>query len=235
MKKFAFAGGAFALIAIVTLANADWSPLGKFKSLQVEGEIKAGTVVATTITGATVGNASTATALAANGANCSAGEAPLGVSAAGAAESCTNFEEDLSNSAGLAAAVSDESGTGVVVFGTAPVLSNVKYDIPAGQVIAAGNTVAADACGSVKLISSASGVTTDTTNTFTAPAAGNEGCYMFVCNTNASDAVTLDNNALFESAGGADVVLAGKECVGVVSTGASGVWIQITAKQANHA
>ncbi len=39
--------------------------------------------------GSFTGNASTATALAANGANCSAGSYPLGVSAAGAAESCT--------------------------------------------------------------------------------------------------------------------------------------------------
>lgn len=37
------------------------------------------------------GNADTATALAANGANCSAGSAPLGVDASGAAESCTDY------------------------------------------------------------------------------------------------------------------------------------------------
>lgn len=41
------------------------------------------------ITGSLTGNASTATALAANGANCSAGNYPLGVDASGAAESCT--------------------------------------------------------------------------------------------------------------------------------------------------
>lgn len=39
--------------------------------------------------GSTTGNAATATALAANGANCSAGSYPLGVDASGAAESCT--------------------------------------------------------------------------------------------------------------------------------------------------
>jgi hypothetical protein len=37
------------------------------------------------------GNVATATALAANGANCAAGEAPLGVSAAGAAETCSDL------------------------------------------------------------------------------------------------------------------------------------------------
>jgi hypothetical protein len=40
------------------------------------------------LTGSLVGNADTATALAANGANCSSGNAPLGVNASGAVESC---------------------------------------------------------------------------------------------------------------------------------------------------
>ena len=55
----------------------------------------------------TIDLAATATALAANGANCSAGSAPLGVDASGAVETCTDFEEDLSNEAGLYAALSD--------------------------------------------------------------------------------------------------------------------------------
>lgn len=87
------------------------------------GEISVYAVAATTFTGALTGNASTASALAANGSNCSAGSAPLGVDASGAAESCTDFEEDLSNSAGLAAALSDETGTGVAVFGTSPTIA----------------------------------------------------------------------------------------------------------------
>ena len=45
-------------------------------------------VSATTLTGAVTGNASTSTALAANGANCSAGYSPLGVDASGAVEGC---------------------------------------------------------------------------------------------------------------------------------------------------
>jgi hypothetical protein len=51
------------------------------------------------ITGAVTGNASTATALAANGANCSAGQYPLGVDASGAAENCT-AAGDVINSSG---------------------------------------------------------------------------------------------------------------------------------------
>lgn len=48
-------------------------------------------LTATTFVGALTGNSSTATALAANGANCSAGEAPRGVDASGAAENCTAY------------------------------------------------------------------------------------------------------------------------------------------------
>ena len=47
-----------------------------------------GNFSAGTISAALSGNAATATALAANGSNCSAGEAPLGVSASGVSESC---------------------------------------------------------------------------------------------------------------------------------------------------
>lgn len=49
----------------------------------------AGVLTATTFTGALSGNATTATALAANGANCAIGNYPLGVNASGAVESCT--------------------------------------------------------------------------------------------------------------------------------------------------
>jgi len=97
---------------------------------------------------------------------------------------------------------------------------------PAAQTIAAGNTVTANACGTIKMITAAGAVTTDTTNTFTAPATANGGCVMCVVNVGAN-AITLDNNALFVSAGAADVVLgAGDSCV-VASSGDSGKWYQI--------
>ena len=82
------------------------------------------------------GNATTSTtaaALTANGADCSAGSAPIGVSAAGAAESCTDYEEDLSNSAGLLAALSDETGTGVAVFGTSPTIGTPTLTLQDGN------------------------------------------------------------------------------------------------------
>ena len=105
--------------------------------------------------------------------------------------------------------------------------------VPTTQVIGAAGTIAADACGGVKRVSSAAAVTTSTTNTFTAPAAANAGCVLNVCNENASDAITLDNNALFQSAAAGDVVLGALDCVQVASSGASGKWYQISALQAN--
>lgn len=59
-------------------------------STNPRGKIDAnGSVYAMTFVGSLTGNASTATALAANGANCSAGNYPLGVDASGAVENCT--------------------------------------------------------------------------------------------------------------------------------------------------
>ena len=83
----------------------------------------------TTITG----NAGTATALATNGSNCSAGSAPIGVDASGAVESCTDYEEDLSNSAGLLAALSDETGTSLAVFSNSPTFTD-DFDLAAAGV-----------------------------------------------------------------------------------------------------
>jgi hypothetical protein len=98
----------------------------------------------------------------------------------------------------------------------------------AAQTIAAGNTITANACGSIKEITAAGAVTTDTTNTFTAPAAANDGCCMDVVNIGAEN-ITLDNNANFVSAGAADVVLGAGDTLRVCSTGASGKWYQIGA------
>jgi len=50
-----------------------------------------------TLIGDLTGNADTATALAANGANCDAGNAPLGVDASGAAESCFDVWTEVEN------------------------------------------------------------------------------------------------------------------------------------------
>lgn len=98
---------------------------------------------------------------------------------------------------------------------------------PSTQTIAAGNTVTADACWSMKPISSAGTVTTSLVDTFTAPSITNQGCVMSVCNVG-TNSITLDNNAHFHSLSGADVVLGAKDCVGVGSMGALGYWIQVS-------
>lgn len=81
-----------------------------------------GTVALTT---STVSSAGTATALAANGANCTAGFAPLGVNASGAVESCFQVltPASIDTSAEIAAIVTNETGTGSLVFNTAPTFS----------------------------------------------------------------------------------------------------------------
>lgn len=94
---------------------------------------------------------------------------------------------------------------------------------PTAQTIAAGNTVASDGCGTVKRITSAGAVTTDTTNTFTAPGDANNGCCMDVVNNGANN-ITLDTNALFVSFGGFDVVLTANDAVRVCSDGSK--WYQ---------
>jgi hypothetical protein len=65
----------------------------------------------TTFVGALTGNSSTATALAANGANCSAGQAPIGVDASGAVESCTAYAASDSPTFTTTVKVPDGSAT----------------------------------------------------------------------------------------------------------------------------
>lgn len=75
--------------------------------LDVVGTVTA-TAFAGPLTGAVTGNASTATtaaALTANGANCSAGSYPLGVGADGAVESCTDATTEIDSAIGTHAAI----------------------------------------------------------------------------------------------------------------------------------
>ncbi len=63
------------------------------------------------LTGNLTGNASTATSLAANGANCSSGSAPLGVDASGAVESCFDVWTEAENTS--AAYISNITGESI--------------------------------------------------------------------------------------------------------------------------
>lgn len=84
------------------------------------------------LTGAVTGNADTATALAANGSNCPAGQAPLGVNASGAAESCTDYlEEPASN--GLVAKTAANTSAARTITGTANEITVTNGDGVSGN------------------------------------------------------------------------------------------------------
>lgn len=105
--------------------------------------------------------------------------------------------------------------TSITFAGTVGVLGPV----PAVQVVAATDTITANACGGVKRISAASAVTTSTTDTFTAPSAANAGCWMLVCNVDDTDNITLDVNTNFKALGAANIVLTAFDCTQVYSDG----------------
>jgi hypothetical protein len=125
--------------------------------------------------------------------------------------------------------------TGVVQVGGSDVTSvrttataGTWLTMPATQTIGAGGTIAADACGGVKRITAAGAVTTDTTNSLTAPTTV-PGCTMTVCNVGTTNTITIDQNALMLLQGGANVALLANSCLGVISDGV--VWRQSSAQQ----
>lgn len=85
-----------------------------------------------TFSGALTGNASTATALAANGANCSAGSAPLGVDASGAVESCTNYAEEPGSN-GIVARTAANTTAARTITGTSNEISVSNGDGASGN------------------------------------------------------------------------------------------------------
>jgi len=124
----------------------------------------------------------------------------IGDGAADFDESLTLNMEDTENTVGISSATGvttlNLTAIGITSTGTFKLGQNLTTP-PAVQVIGAGGTVAADACGGLKTISAASAVSTDTTNTVTAPAAGNAGCCMDIVNIDTVDTITLDGNANF--------------------------------------
>lgn len=88
--------------------------------------------------------------------------------------------------------------TGTITTLTAPtttVATRLRGPSPATQVLAAGFTITADACGGTKLVSAAATVTSDTTNTLTAAATAGV-CEMLVINTGTNE-ILLDFNTEF--------------------------------------
>ncbi len=118
-----------------------------------------------------------------------------------------------------------------IVVGKATGAGKFLAEPPAVQSIAAGNTISDDACGTVKRISATTNVTTNTTNTFTAPSAANAGCVMHVVNTGTTWIVTLDANTNFKTPSGVNVSLSPNYAVTVVSTGST--WYVMASPSSN--
>jgi len=78
------------------------------------------------LTGAVTGNASTATALAANGANCNAGEYPLGVNASGAVENCTDATTEINTIVGNYLPLAGGTLTGTLIGTNASLSGNLE-------------------------------------------------------------------------------------------------------------
>lgn len=193
------------------------------RSVGIQGQASVGSTSAVTTTSGVIANAATAAASTITEQN--AFHAIANTNAGGAA---------ITRSIGLKLDAQTLGTTPFQIYseGTAKsyFAGSVHVEAPTTQVIAGGDTIAADACGSVKLISSASAVTTSLVNTFTAPSAtvgtGNRGCGMKVCNVNTVNAITLDKNTAFFTLSAADVVLSANSCIDVVSDGTQ--WRQLT-------
>lgn len=90
-----------------------------------------GNVTATTFVGAHTGNSSTATALAANGTNCSAGQFPLGVDAGGNSETCTALPTTISGTTNEIAA-SASTGAVTLSLPSTVSLASKTFRVPQG-------------------------------------------------------------------------------------------------------
>lgn len=92
--------------------------------------------------GSTTGNAATATALAADGANCSAGQFPLGVDASGAAQTCTALPTTIVGTANQIAA-SAATGTVTLSIPTSPTLPGTTTGTFSGALTGNASTATA--------------------------------------------------------------------------------------------
>lgn len=84
--------------------------------------------------GSWTGNAGTATALAANGANCAAGEYPLGVNASGASESCTDATTEIDSAITTHAVNASAHHAPITLSGAVDYITLVGQDIVRGLI-----------------------------------------------------------------------------------------------------
>ena len=123
-----------------TLANSSTTATALNTASAIVARDGSGNFAAGTITAALTGNASTSTALAANGANCSAGSFPLGVDASGASETCTALPTTIS---GTANEITASASTGAVTLSLSSTvnLSSKTLRVPNGTFLPGGCTV----------------------------------------------------------------------------------------------
>lgn len=101
--------------------------------------------------------------------------------------------------------------------------STAQYTVvPATQTLTAGFTITADACGGLKRINGVGDLTSDTSNTLTAPSSSNAGCRMLIVNVDSVDTFYLDSNSLFGVTSAASLPIGPKGSISVWSDGT--VW-----------
>jgi hypothetical protein len=141
------------------------------------------------------GNVATATALAANGSNCSAGQFPLGVDASGAAESCTALPTTI---AGTSNEIAASASTGPVILSLPSTvnLASHTFRVPSSTSLP-GTCAVGDAYMDTDATSGQRWFLCESTNTWTAQGADGTGAdangyYLVSRSTNApTNAVNL--------------------------------------------
>lgn len=112
-SQLLYGNGTGAIQSVATTTLTASSPLALSQPVVKVGGTNS--VLSLDTSGTWTGNAGTASALASNGSNCSAGSFPLGVDASGAAESCTDAWTEAENTAAAYAA----QATTITIAGTA--------------------------------------------------------------------------------------------------------------------
>jgi len=103
----------------------------------------------------------------------------------------------------------------------------LKITPASAQTIAEGDTITANACGTVKIITAAGAVTTNTTHSITNPATAPAGCCMAIYNTGGTNTITLDTNTTLVVGAAANLALASKDIALFCNDGTN--WIQVSA------
>jgi hypothetical protein len=199
----------------------------------------------------TSSNVATATALAANGANCAAGQAPLGVDDGGSAEFCTDYVEEPA-SAGMIAKTAANTTAARAITGTSneitvtngdgasgnPTLSiSSTFDLSSKTTTLQDDnlTIQDNADASKKVQLQLSGLTTATTRTLTVPDATGT---LALTSSNVATASALASNGANCAAGefplGVDAAGASEACT-ALPTSISGTTNEIAASAATGA